>query len=494
MTRALPGILKGGLQLSTARAIAAAIQGLQTFILAKLLGVTGFGTVNVFNLISLYGGLTGFGIDTVAVREIPGRAAAGDAERQELLKNLAFTYEIGLRILVCAIVAALGIVMFEERIRIGVLLVAANLLVDKICLLYYGIGTATKKFGVLSTGNVIGALTAGLLTILLVRVLDIYAQLAALLGVQMLMTLFYESRLKLSPRIHYDRREFIALVKMGIPFVALSLIYYCWRASDRMMIAVFMDVKMLGIYSFAALAVQLVVSLLNDFQTALQPFVFERTVRATTRTDFYALMRKPSVVFAYVTPVILAFLWLIYPHFVMLFVPEYEESIWIFRILVFQVYIGNIGMMVNYLLRAPEINKQSRIAWSYTAAALMSLGLIAWFLRSGFGLGAVASAVVGSHCVAVAINLLAAQKYYLEDWRSAIRYYGQLLAPAPAFALFCGAIWMIESGVSDSLLRTTASFVIFLVFASPVIYSMNEKVGLLAELAEIGLAMRKGNV
>ncbi len=53
---------------------------------------------------------------------------------------------------------------------------------------------------------------------------------------------------------------------------------------------------------------------------------------------------------------------------------------------------------------------------------------------------------------------------------------------------------MIESEVSDSLLRTTASFVIFLVFASPVIYSMNEKVGLLAELAEIGLAMRKGNV
>jgi O-antigen/teichoic acid export membrane protein len=474
-------IFKGGFQLSSARGVVLAIQALQYFILAKLLAPTGFGQVSLFSIVLLYTGLTGFGIDTVAAREIPGRVAGNDRERVDHLTDLAFTCELVLRAVVALGVALVGVIFYEGTIRVGLILIAAVLFFDRIQALYYGIGSALKRFDVLSRANILGGVIIGVFTVLLVQTTGVYTQLIATLACALLTTVYYHRRLGLRPRLRFDIGEFLKLVRMGLPFVALAIVFYLWKASDRTVIAAFTDFKSLGMYAFAAACVQLVMAFMNDFQTALQPAVYERTARAQRPEDFYGIVRRPSILLAYLTPALVAFLWLAYPVVVALLLPEYSGTIWVFRILALQIFLMNIGVMVAYLLRSAEINRQSYLVWLYVIAAGLSYALSVALLASGFGLVGVAVGNVIAHGIAVVMTFVVAQRYFLVDRRQAFAYYRELIEPLPLLLLFCVMVYWLEQRVGGGVIeRLVLQSGLFLGFSGLVVYRMSVRLGMAA--------------
>ena len=120
MATTFTNILKGGFQLSLARVCVLILSILQSFVLAKVLGPSGYGEVSLFSLILLYGGLTSLGFDTVAMREIPGHIARNDTGSFHFIKNFSFTVEMGFRLLVCLIVFAAGCFFYSGTYGSGV--------------------------------------------------------------------------------------------------------------------------------------------------------------------------------------------------------------------------------------------------------------------------------------------------------------------------------------------------------------------------------------
>ena len=472
--------------MSTARGGMFVLQALQNFILAGLLGPKGFGEVSLFNLIFQYARLAGFGIDRVAYREIPGRMAVNDIERVETVKNMAFTCEMWLRVLVCLLVLIMGLVFYSGMIRTGIIIIVLVLFVDKMNELYYGIGSALKKFSILSKGNLISGFIMALLTISLVKFTGIYTQLIAMFFVTSLVIFYYNKKLKLDIKPLFVRKEFFLMLKMGIPFVFMAIAFTIWQISGRTMTAISLDMTALGLYSFAHSCVLILVMFLDDFQTAFQPIVYERMAKTKNKRDIFAVVRKPALLFGYTTPIVIAFLFLIFPFFVRWFMPRYENSIWIFRILLANVYLAYLGIMVNYLLRSAELNKQSYLLFSYSLAAGVSYLSMWVLLKIGLGVTGVVIGVIMGQAVAVVQTFIMAHRYYIDGWKEAIAYYRELITPLPVLVGFSTIVlWIEQIEYFNGFVKASIAFALLFLLSGFLLYMLNNKTGIVIELLKM---------
>lgn len=480
MGSAITGILKGGLQLSTARVAVLVVGILQSFILAKVLGPSGYGEVSLFNLIFLYGGLTGLGFKNVASREIPGYLANNDKESFHFIKNFSFTVEIFFRLLICIVLALAGLIFYSGSLRIGILMISVILVLSNLTGFYQQIANATKKFDVISKAILITGFFSGLFTILLVTWCGVYTRLLAILIVQIILLYFLYRNLKINISLTFRLDRFYPVLKMGIPFVLLSIVYYLWRVSDRTLIAKMLDFRMLGIYSFATSCIQLLLVFSNDFNAVLQPFLYERTSKIKDKDAFFSLIKKPTIFYAYIIPVFFSIIWIGYPYIINMILPKYIEAIWPFRILLIQFYIANITVGVTLFLRSAEVNKQFLLSLPYIIAGVVSYALIFYFLQHGYGISWVAVGIVTAHLIAAIIIFGIAHRHYIEDWRTALRYYGLIIIPFFYLGFF---LYLLEKFFPDySLINLLLQLSCCILFSLPLFYFVNRKFKIYSEV------------
>lgn len=487
MTEAVRQVLRGGLQLSAARLVVMICMASQSFVLATVLGPIGFGQVSQFNLVLLYLGLISLGTDMVAAREIPGLQARQEFDRVERVGALAFTTEVSLRAVLSLLVAAAGLLFFDGLMRSGLLLVALASTFDRAVAVYQSLGSARREFGVLSRANMLSALITIFTTVAVVKFAGSLTQLVALLVTVVCTAGFLHLHLPLRLE-RVSLPEFRRMTSMGLPFVAMSLSFYVWRASDRTVIASMLDVRLLGLYAFAAACMQLVVVFMNDFHAAFQPLVYERTAQSRSARDLYRIIEMPSVVFAYATPIVIAAMWVAYPVLVAAFMPDYLESLWAFRALTFQLYFISVGSMAVYLLRSPELNRQGLLAWAYVVAAAVSYPLAIIAISRGFGITGAAVAVLAGQLVAIAVTFAVAHRHYLETASQARAYYAELIKPLIAMLIFAAGVWWLEGAAPSSSLRIVGEIGQFAILSAVLLLALNRRSGVLREV----MRMRSG--
>lgn len=480
MSSAFSGIIKGGFQLSFARATVLAVDMLQIFVLAKVLGPSGYGEVSLFNLILLYGALTGLGFDAIAFREIPGHVVKNDDKSLHFIKNFSFTVEIMVRVCVGIILLSVGLIFYSGTLRIGIFIIAIILILQKITTFYQLFGNALKKFSIISKAIIIQGFFAGLVTIMLVKWCGVYTRLLAILIVQIFLLYFFYKNIPLRAIFTFRKDKFYPILKMGIPFVLLNIVFYLWRLSDRTLIANMLDFRMLGIYSFAAASIQTLLIFSNDFNTVLQPFLYERTSKIKQKDDFFALVRKPTIFYAYLIPVFLPIIWIGYPYVINVILPNYIESVWPFRILLMQIYLGNIALGVILFISSAEVNKQFLLAMSYVIAGVVSYILIFYFLQHGYGLSWVAIGIVTAQCAAIIIIFCIAQPFYIESGGKALKYYTLILIPVIYLGFFLYILEKFFSGHSLTNLLLQLFFCIL--FSLPLFFVVNRELNFFSEV------------
>jgi O-antigen/teichoic acid export membrane protein len=488
MKTSLQKILRGGLHLSFARIAVLGLSVLQSIILAKLLGPHGFGEVALFNLILTYVNLTGLGFDSVAAREIPGYAINGRQEAIEQVVNHSLSIELTLRLIISLLVMLVGLVCYRGTLRIGIVLIAPVLVVQRLSMIYFSFQNSLKSFATMGRATMISGALLAFLTIALVKFTGVYTKLLATLVTEAIVAYYLTRNMTFKFKLTLRGGRFTEMLKMGLPFVALSLVYFLWRASDRTLVAKFMDLRTLGIYSFAVYCVQLLMTFLRDFNGVLQPFIYERISQESNPGDILPLIKKPTVFYAYLTPILICFLWVLYPPVLKLIMPKYMDSVPIFRICLFQIYIVNISTAINYLMRSSEINKQSWLVMSYGGAAIVSYASILLFWRMGFGTAAAVYGILLSNIVPVVANFGLAQRYYLEKSQARLKYYASILLPIVYAAAYLFLIGLIPDGSFLKLLP--CQLVMVTIFSLPLLFFANKKLNLLAEV-QLFLAGRK---
>lgn len=481
MKSAIQNIFMGSLQMYGARIVLLILGILQNFILAKILGPSGFGEISLFNLVLVYAGFTGLGFDTVAAREIPGYVVLNKKKETDQVLSLSFTIEMSLRIIISIIIALIGFFFLEGTLRVGVLLISPILLVQKVSAYWRAMANALKKFSILSKSSMFDGLLMGIFIIILVKFTGVYTRLLAILCTQIIVGAYLINKMHLDLKLMFRSNRFWEILKMGFPFVALTMVYYIWQVSDRTLIASFMNLKILGLYSFAVSCVSLLLLFSEDANTVLQPFMYERISIGRDKKEILQMIRKPTIFFAYSTPVVIFFSWVLYPSVLKYMIPEYLDSVWVFRILLFQFYLINVNTAVNYLIRSREINKQSWLALTYIVAGIVSYLSILLFWRMGLGMIGAALGVVLANLVAVGINFSITQRYYLENLKSAIKYYTFILAPVVYTGL---CLLLFEIAIAHNLLKPL-SLQLFVVagLTFPLIFIVNRELGLVRELS-----------
>ena len=480
MSNTFGQIIAGSLQLSVARVAVLLVSILQSFILAKVLGPEGFGQVSLFNLILLYGGLAGLGFSTVASREIPGHIANKDKNSYEFIKNFSFTVEIGFALLLSISTFMFALFFFSGTIRIGAIVISIILFVQKINQFYQNIANALKKFKIVGNAILTQGILTGPLILILVKWCGIYTKILSILFVQIILFFYFYKRFTLNIAFTFDKRKFFSVLKKGLPFVFLSFIFYFWRLSDRTLIAKMLSFEILGIYSFATTCIRMLLVFSNDFNTVLQPFFYERTAVIEGKDEVFYLIRKSTLFYAYLIPLLFVVLWIGFPYLVKIFMPKFMESVWPFRILLLQFYFTNLSVGVVFLLRSSEVNKQFRLSLSYVVAGIFSYILILSFLQKGLSITWVASGIAISNLVAVIINFWMAHKHYLSNYKKAVRYYGLILIPVIYLGLY---LYLIEVYFPDYSINNLIFKALFsILFSIPLIYIFNREVKLFGAL------------
>lgn len=491
MRSSLQRILRGGLHLSFARISVLGLSVLQSLILAKLLGPNGFGEVSLFALILTYVNLTGFGFDSVAAREIPGYAVSGKQKAIEHVINNSITIEITLRMVISLMVMLIGIIWFSGTMRIGMILIAPALVVQRFSAIYYSMQNSLKGFAALGRATMISGFLIAVLTILLVKFTGVYTKLLATFVTEAIVAYYLAKKMSFKFRLTFRGGRFREMLIMGLPFVALNLVYYLWQASDRTLVAKFMDLRTLGIYSFAVYCVQLLLTFLTDFNAVLQPFMYERISKECSPRDIFPIIKKPTIFYAYLTPIVICFLWVLYPPVLKVLLPDYLDSVPVFRLLVFQLYIVNISIAINSLIRSSEINKQSWLVVSYAGAAIVSYVLILFFWRMGFGTLSAVWGVLFSNIVPVVANFWMAQRYYLKNSSLRLKYYASILLPIVYAATYLFLIGMIPE---DNLLKhLPCQLVMVAIFSIPLLFLANKELNLVGEI-QLFFSGRKAQV
>lgn len=454
---------------------------LQNFVLAKFLGPSGFGEVNLFNLILVYAGFTGFGFDIVGAREIPGYVVLNKNKESEHILNLSFSVEMALRIIVSVLIALIGTLFLKGPLQVGVLLISLILVAQKLSSYWRIMANALKKFSVISKSSILEGILMGSLIVILVKSTGIYARLLALLFTQIIVGFYLIKKMPIDLKLTFKSERFWPTLKMGFPFMALTIVYYVWQASDRTLVAGFMGMRMLGVYSFAVSCVSLILLFSEDINNVLQPFIYERLSGEKNKNEILPMIRKPTVFYAYLTPVVILFSWVLYPLILKFILPEYLDSVWVFRILLFQFYLVNINTAVNYLIRSSEVNKQSWLAIIYIVAGVVSYLAILMFWRLGLGMEGAALGIVLANFVAVIMSFSIAHTHYLEDLKISVRYYILILAPV-AYTALC--LLFLEIAITCGLLSIFIfQLLTVLVMALPLIFFVNRELGIIRELS-----------
>ncbi len=449
-------MLASTLGLSVSRIYGAAISAVQGLLIARVLGPYLFGVYNLIYLVGWYVGLAHFGARDVAYREIPFLRGQRDAPREKLIRDVAITAEIVWR-LACSILLGLSALWVRDSLlRNSLLLLALSLFVARLSELYNMLATVEQDFTLVSWVNALKLSVTFSVIAATIHRLGIYGSLIAPIFGSAVAIYFFRRRHPLAFTLRWESQEFRRVFKIGFPLALLTFVCWVYLNSDRTIVAAFLGRTDLGYYGIAVFLTLFLIQLPSDFITVLQPRLYRELGRQNELADLKDLIVNASRVFAYLSPLVILFLWVWVPPVMQFFLPHYGPSVPVIRILSLNLFFASALVMPYTILYSPGINRQTTCLLVWGGCAVLTAAAACGFLRLGWGIsGAAVASVLGQATAAVAFFLLA-HRYYSgwmgQDWR----FYFELAVPIAYLGFVVAAVHYLGSDRSSSPLTLVA--------------------------------------
>jgi O-antigen/teichoic acid export membrane protein len=434
-----------------------------------------------FLVVLNYALFTNLGIFTAIEIKIP--YLRGKNENDELLKmrNIAFTLAIILSIIMTFVLLAASFVL-APRMRhdaiLGIRVMALIIIATFFYNLYITMVRADKEFSLLSKVIVFNSLA----TLLFVSALTYFFNLKGIYFATLLATLaswFYiQFKAKYDLKLYFDIRLIRSLAKIGLSFVVIGIIYTALLSIDKLMIIKMLGPAQLGYYSIAMLAFTYANNFPKLFSIVIFPTMQEEFGRNDSRKNILGYVKQPTMLTAYLFPLVLAAAYFAIPVLVYYVLPKYALGINSMKVLLAGCFFMSlVPLSQNFVV---SLNKQAILIPMTAAAVLLGIGLNYSLIKMGYGITGVALGVSITYFLYFAVTYFYVL-YHCEKLFDICRSFLAICAP---FIYSVAIILILERFVkmNSVIIKSFVQAMAFCLAYSPMLWYINRRMRLIPML------------
>lgn len=413
-------VAKNSVRFSLVGLVAAAVGLPVSIYVAAVLSPEKYGTYGILGLWLAYASLVSPGIYAAGRREIPVFLGQKKDSEATKVQNISLSGELIYTILPFAVIIGASFFFTEPIMRFGLLIIGATYLTSQFASFWSGTVFIREKFNIAIKGNLILAVLAPLIIAASVKWLGIYSLLMAPLIANIVVWIFYLKISHIGFRFTWDKQEVIRLLKVGIALQLINLVYWGFRFADKTVVASMLSRPELGLYTYALMFTTYAQVLPTDFAKVLTPILW----RESNSKDFSDAQRI-AIYVALGTAILIPIAQLGYYLVMRVFTVQYSDSIPIFNILCYNVYLAMVVTIPSLILTSSKVNRQNAMLLVYTIGLALEVGLAILAVKLGYGIKGVALVAIGVQALITIASYLLVHRHLLAEWK----FYILLLMP-----------------------------------------------------------------
>jgi len=377
---------------------------LNAFIRPKLLTPEQFGLWGILTVLPEYSTYLHLGARSAMRYRIPFHEGKGEEDLNEEIRSTVFYSSLVLNLLVATVLVGLAVFLpASQGIRIGILTIAAIVMVRWYHDHYIGLLMSYQQFSIITTSNYLRATVSFAVGVVLIWRFNLYGVYATALVAHAVGVLYMRARFPLQTRARFRWTLFKSLVGQGLPIVLLGLVSTMVFTAGRVIVSIFLGTRQLGFYGIAMLAQSVLRNISDSAREVIEPRLMEGMSSESDEQLMEKYFFRPMLNLAYVLPFIVGAGYFLTPFLVPLVLPRYASAVQPTQIIVLGTYFASL----MYLTRGVVVARNWQLHAAFCLAAVVPVGVIASvaFLKAGFGLTGVAAGSALSYVLALAAML-----------------------------------------------------------------------------------------
>jgi O-antigen/teichoic acid export membrane protein len=414
MPLSIISIAKNSLKFTSVKTIAA-LAGLGvTLYAATILLPEEYGTYGLLILWLTYASLVTPGISIAASREIPILLGKGQQEDALKVQNISLSAELIFTVLPAAAVTGAAFFYTENIMRLGLLIIAACFIAMRLSGLWANMIFIRERFNTVAMVSIIAAVVAPVVVLASLPWLKVYAMILGAPVAYIISMVYYFTKGAINFRFTLDRQEITRLTKVGIVLQGLAIVIMAFHMADRTIIASTLSLEQLGLYVFATSFLTYGLSFFDDFARVLQPVLWRHAGTAESVFKGFQDTRRIAVYLALGTGIIIPLAQLAFTLIATLLTKKYIDSIPIFNVLSYNLYLMAIAIIPSLILNSSLVNKQNIALIFYAIGLVVSIGLDILVVRLGYGVIGIAWVTIASQGAVTLILYYIIKKYVFD--------------------------------------------------------------------------------
>lgn len=437
MNISIRSIVRQSAKFNVVSIISLIIQIPTQLIIGRFLSPQEYGIIGFVALWSLYGGLLNPGMLSAASREVPYLLGKNEKEKAKSIQDISISSDIIWTVLpFLVILVASFCYRSNEVMSIALLITGINFLIVRFAGYWSTFNFTRQNFSIVAIGNLISTIARPILIIITIYWLKIYAVLLAPVFGCLLMFFYYLKKGSINYRFRLNWPEIKKLVKVGAVFSLSGLVFYGHRIIGSTIIAAYLPLYQLGLYTFAMGLIIFAVNFLADFGRVLEPMLWKKSGVDGNTIESFLIVKRIAIYIALFTAIGAPFLQIVYGYIVPLVTPKYINSIVIFNILSLYIYLAAIVMLPAVVLNSSIVNKQKKLTLLYAIGFGLGALLDLFFIRLGFGITTIAVITVLTQGLITFSALFLARSYITKKNNEFAELLGMTLPPFIISILF----------------------------------------------------------
>ena len=436
MSVSIKNIVKQSAKFNAVSVISLLIQIPNQLIIGMFLVPEEYGIISFVALWSLYAGLINPGMLSAGQREIPYLIGKKEGEQSIKVQNIAISSDLLYSILPFLVILCASFFYSNKMIKIGLVLTAISFIANRLVTYWSSLNFIKQRFTVVAIGRLISSILSPIIIIGSIYWLGIYAVFIAPLVCTIFMGIYYLKKGPIGYYFHLEWTEVIRLIKIGFVFSLSGVIFYIYRMTDRTIIASFLSLRDLGLFTFAMGFIMFGMNFLADFGRVLEPILWEHSGKIKNPEDSFNDTKKMAIYMAVMTAMIIPLLQVGYDVVVKLLVPKYIESIPLFFILSNMLYLASMATFPNIILNSVVVNKQALVTGIYLIGVGINTVLDLVMIYAGYGIEAIAFVTIVSQAMVTFVSYFLAREYMVRQRKGFALFLWQITFPFMISVLF----------------------------------------------------------
>ena len=436
MTISIRNIIKQSAKFNAVSVVSLLMQIPNQIIIGIFLVPEEYGIISFVALWNLYAGLINPGMLSAAQREIPYLIGKKEERQSTRVQNIAISSDLIYSILPFLVIFGASFFYSNKMIKIGLIITAFFFFSARFVNYWVTINFIKQNFTVVAKGRLINSILSPIIIIISIYWIGIYAVLIAPLVCTLFKGIYYFKKAPIGYSFQFEWAEVVRLIKIGFIFSLLNVVFYVYRMADRTIIASFLPLHDLGLFTFAMVFIGFGINFLADFGRVLEPILWEHSGKVKNAEDSFNNTERMAIYMALVTAMTIPLVQVGYGVIVKLILPKYVESISLFLILSNMLYLASIATIPSAILNSVVINKQALVTTVFAIGAGINIILDLFIVYVGYGIEAIALVTVVSQGMATFVLYFLARKYMIKQRNGSAIFLRQITFPFVITALF----------------------------------------------------------